>query len=90
MNVNGGSGLNKMIESKMYIVEWRDHYSTAGWHDKKDPNVECDFILKTIGFYVSNNKKYINLAMTDGAFSYGDIMSILKNNIITITEIEEE
>lgn len=79
-----------MIEGKMYIVEWRDHYSTAGWHDKKEPNVDQDFILKTIGFYVSKNKKYIHLAMTDGEFAYGDIMSILKNNIITITEIEEE
>jgi hypothetical protein len=79
-----------MTKGKMYIVEWRDHYSTAGWHDKKDPGVDHDFILKTIGFYVSKNKSYINLAMTDGEFAYGDIMSILRNNILSITEIEEE
>lgn len=88
MSVNGENG--SMNKGKMYIIEWRDHYSTAGWHNKDESKLDKDFILKTVGFYVSKNKKYIHLAMTDGEFAYGDIMSILRNNIVSITEIEEE
>ena len=82
--------MSNMIKDNMYIVEWRDHFSSNGWFDKDKPKIDNDFILKTVGFFVYQDKYYIHLAMTDGEHAYGDIMSILRNNIVSVTEIEEE
>ena len=82
--------MTRLKKDRMYVVEWRDHYSTAGWQSKSDTLLSKDFILKTVGFYVTKSKRYIHLAMTDGEQAYSNIMSILRNNIISITRIGEE
>lgn len=91
MNANGKNGLMiKLNKNKMYIVEWRDHFSSDDWFDIKDPKVAVELTLTSLGFFVSSNKNYYHFARTKGEFAYADMMSVLKNQIVEITEIEEE
>jgi hypothetical protein len=74
----------------MYIIEWRDHFSTDDWFDIKDPKINVEFTLTSLGFYVKSDKNYHHFARTKGEHAYADMMSILKNQVVSIIEIEEE
>lgn len=87
MSVNGNSGL---VKDSMYVMEWRDHFSTEGWFDKDTPEIDSDFTLRTVGFFVSEDEHYFHFARTVGEHAYADMMSILKEQIVEIYSIDEE
>jgi len=78
-----------MVKNKKYQIVWRDHFSTEGWFEKPPVDLHEEVIFSTIGFYVKSNKYYHFLAMTNGVTNYGDIMSILKANIIEVAQLKE-
>ena len=90
MNVNGVNGLMKLTKNKMYVIEWRDHFSTEGWFDINKPQITSDFTLRSVGFFMASDKNYYHFARTIGDHAYADMMSILRNQIIELIEIEEE
>lgn len=73
----------------MYIIEWRDHFSTDEWFDIADPQINTDFTLTSVGFYVKSDKNYHHFARTMGDHAYADMMSILKNQVVELYAIEE-
>lgn len=76
-----------MVKDKKYLVKWRDHFSTEGWFDKDDPEVEEEVMFETVGFFVKQNEFYYYFAQHMSTDTYGDIMSILRSDIVELKEI---
>ena len=76
-----------MVKGSKYLIKWRDHFSTEGWFDLTDLEVENEMIFEPIGFFVKENKHYLYFAQHISHDTCGDIMSILKKDIITLEEI---
>jgi len=65
------------------LVEWRDAYHDFEWNGE-DPHRK-DYVVKTSGFYISHDKKWLHFAMEvlpDGA--YRGLSHIPVSLIITI------
>lgn len=76
-----------MVKDRAYLIRWKDHFSTDGWFDKEDVNVEEVLEFSTVGFFIEENEHYYHLARTVGTDQYADIMSILKNQVTHIQQI---
>ena len=88
MNVNGDNGLNK---NGMYVIEWRDHFSTEGFYSgDMEEFTDTSLIFRSLGFFIKEDTNYFHFARTIGEEDCADIMSIMKNQIVYIEEIEEE
>ena len=65
-----------------------DHFSTEGWFDLEDLELEEEVVFETMGFFVKENKHYFYFAQHISQDTCGDIMSILKKDILNLKEIE--
>lgn len=80
-----------MVKYQKYEVTWRDHFSSEGWFDLKNPDVHKDMQLMTVGFFVAEDKNYYHFARTVGINDHpvcADMMSILKNQIVKLKVIK--
>lgn len=84
MKKHGENGLNK---NKMYKIKWRDHYSTEGWFNPDDPEIEDEVVLISVGFFIKEDKHYYHFARTVGEDTCADMMSIIREQVINMEEI---
>jgi len=78
----------KMKKDSLYIIKWSDHFSSSGWFGKVGDYKKKKFNIKTVGFFIGEDKNHIHLAQSNGKYQYGDIMSIIKTCIVEIKEVE--
>jgi hypothetical protein len=54
------------MKNKIYYIEWLDSQSDDGWvlFDRRDKI--SNMVIKTIGFFIDENKEYIRLALSIG------------------------
>lgn len=76
-----------MKKEALYLVKWDDHFSSAGWVSK-GPYQRKTYRVKTVGYFIDEDDKHIHLAMSNTNNLYGDVMSILKNCIVSKKEIK--
>lgn len=76
-----------LIKGKTYLIEWDDHYSTASFLNKHDPEIVDEMSFKSVGFFIKADKKYTHFAQTIGAEDCADILSILKKSTLNIKEL---
>jgi hypothetical protein len=79
-----------MNKNAMYVIQWRDHFSTDGFYSKDlEEFDDKSLIFKSLGFYIKEDEHYYHFARTIGEADCADIMSIIKEQIIEIDEIED-
>ena len=84
MRRHGENGLDK---NKMYLIKWRDHYFTTGFFDLDDPEIVDEVVLTSVGFFIKEDKHYYHFAQTVGEDICAEIMSIIREQVITIREV---
>jgi hypothetical protein len=78
-----------MLKNKRYEIEWRDHFSTDDWTDKKGivAHLTDDEIVKTTGYYLGEDKHYFHFCQTMTDTLVKNTMSIMKNCVLSIKEL---
>lgn len=76
-----------MTKNKPYYFKWRDHFTSAGDHDSEVSNAEGEVVLESVGFFIKQNKYYYYFAQSIYESDYYELLSVLKNNIIEIKEL---
>lgn len=71
----------------MYLIKWHDHFSTDGFFDKELTGMDTLMELTSLGFYLKEDENYYHFARTIGKDTIGDVMSILKDQTVEITEL---
>ena len=74
-------------------IYWKDHYSETGWHDAGEVRPHGHINI-SVGIPVLHNhdEDYCTIAQTmyeDGTV-YGDLLHVLKKDIIKIIVLQEE
>lgn len=68
----------KFKQDELYKIVWRDHFSTDGFFEKSNVEIDKDMVLTSVGFFIAEDDNYIHLARTKGETLYADTMSIVK------------
>jgi hypothetical protein len=76
-----------MIKHNIYEIKWRDHFSTEGFFDKQDIDIQEEMLFDSVGYFIKEDKNYYHIARSHGETDYADIMSIMKKNVIKIREL---
>ena len=71
---------------KIVAVKWRDTMSFNGWRSQND--LEKPPVIETVGFLLEEHKTYIALAMSCGKYHYGEMMTIVRDSIVSITLLQ--
>lgn len=52
----------------IYLIKWYDAFSVDRWKDNEEMKKECKhpLIIKSIGYRMAKNKKYISLTQNSG------------------------
>ena len=72
-----------------FEIQWNDTFSNEGWWTKKGLELmrqNMDYLITTVGYYVSEDKMFITLAMSIAPTkaSYGMLKHIPKGCIVKI------
>lgn len=76
-----------MKRHAMYLIRWRDHYSTDGFLAEDLSDIVDNVFLDSVGFFVKADKNYYHFVRTIGDDMAADSMSILRNQIVKLHEI---
>ena len=80
-----------MNKNGMYVIRWRDHFSTEGFFSADLEEFDGQALeLTSLGFFIKEDDHYYHFAHTIGDDTCADIMSIIKEQIIDMAEIEGE
>lgn len=81
---------DNLVPNAMYIISWRDHYSTDGFYSPTlEEFDENGLILTSLGFFIKEDEHYYHFARTIGTDTCADIMSVIKEQIVELFEILE-
>ncbi len=80
-----------MIDKKRVVmVEWIDAASMAGWCTADDlADLPGAARVKTVGWFIEEDKEAVTLAMSLSEFKYGDLMRIPHGTIVSREVIKE-
>ena len=71
-------------------VKWIDSQSMAGWHDKVTFFVDGDDMeMKSLGYLIKDEERYICLAQSDGDHTWGEILMIPRFAITNMRQLDE-
>lgn len=73
-----------LVRNKPYLFRWRDHFSTEGFFESGNVDVEEEVVFNSVGFFVKEDKNYYHFARTMGVDMYADMMSVLKSNTLEV------
>jgi len=74
----------------VYIIKWRDAYSTNDWH-KDDRRDDKDDIIMSAGFFLRKSKYYWFMCQSISSFgTVAEALAIPLESIISKKEIREE
>jgi len=72
----------------LYMVKWRDHFTTEGFTPITDPEMHSEVIITSVGFFIRSEKYYHCFAQSIDEHTCDNIISILKNNIVFIARLD--
>lgn len=75
-----------LTKNKPYLIKWRDHFTSPGHYPKDSDDSQEEVTIKSVGFYVRENKYYLYFAQSiyEG---HHELLSVLKNNVLDIKEL---
>lgn len=77
-----------MVKGKLYVITWRDHFSSEGWFELDSLKIHDNLCLTSTGFFMKSDKNYYHFARTVGDSVCADMMSILKKQIVDLYEVD--
>jgi hypothetical protein len=79
----------RLKKHQIYLIRWRDHYSTDGWVESNLEDVEDNMELSTVGFYIKKTTHHLHFSRTLGNDNtlLADIMSIMEDQILEIVPL---
>lgn len=69
-------------------VEWIDTTEEEGWVDKDTDITLSDMIVKSVGFFLSNERGRLLICKDVACGSYGDVCGIPIRNIIKMRKLQ--
>lgn len=77
-----------MIKHTKIEILWRDAQTVDGWNDIETLDLDDECECQTIGYYINETKKFINVAQSISPDEYGNIWQIPKKMILKVNRLK--
>lgn len=76
------------MKYKIYLVRWKDHFSTDAWTGIEDiSSIADDEIVNSVGYLIRKDKNHYHLAQNITDSSFKNTISIMTNSVVSVKEL---